>query len=515
MSRRQSVPFLSAGSFRLIHPRILLFLFIPLYSLFSQTGWIRQPGPVLAMDTTLMWASYGQPACILHQDTFKMWYAVASGKNPSDAVPRGRIHTAWSLDGSVWNKSPQNPVLDVGGAGTWDGEWLDTPEILWDDEGFKLYYYGDSTYFQGQDNTALGLATSADGIHWEKQGVVLRKGTAEAWDGKFIESPAALYDRRSGRYTLLYNGIDAAGWVQAGLAFSSDGFHWDKAEENPVLSPGESGRWDDLFLAVPSVIRSGKVYEMWYSGVSFKNQWDSVPVGYAVSLNARDWIKYPGNPVLDLNPGETGGFWAVDVVWDPQRQKYLMYYETEYRWDAQAIYLAESPRNILFSQSCACSGSDDVMIQSGQSVQLEASGGELYQWAPSEGLDRTDIADPLASPVRTTVYRVLIVSETGIGLDSVTVTVEPTAVHAAASEPGKITVFPNPFRESALLTVESGQSRLYSLTLYNILGQQVAETKTFDSDRCLIEGSPLASGLYIFQLSDRKQVIHTGKLFVY
>ena len=123
-------------------PLLILFsVFFQQYA-FGQIQWTYFPdNPVLSMDTTYMWASVGQPTCIMHNDTLKMWYEVASGLTPSDTVLRGRIHYAWSLDGINWTKYGGNPVLDVGAPGEWDDEWLDTPEILWDGKEFKLYFW--------------------------------------------------------------------------------------------------------------------------------------------------------------------------------------------------------------------------------------------------------------------------------------------------------------------------------------------------------------------------------------
>jgi gliding motility-associated-like protein len=69
-------------------------------------------------------------------------------------------------------------------------------------------------------------------------------------------------------------------------------------------------------------------------------------------------------------------------------------------------------------------------ICAGESTTLSASGGLYYKWTPSEGLDRDDVASPIASPAQTTTYTVK-VSNDGCYDDtkSVTVTVNqnPTA----------------------------------------------------------------------------------------
>jgi len=73
---------------------------------------------------------------------------------------------------------------------------------------------------------------------------------------------------------------------------------------------------------------------------------------------------------------------------------------------------------------------NNPIICAGETTRLSASGGLYYKWTPSDGLDRDDIANPIASPAQTTIYTVK-VSNDGCYDDtkSVTVTVNkiPTA----------------------------------------------------------------------------------------
>jgi len=71
----------------------------------------------------------------------------------------------------------------------------------------------------------------------------------------------------------------------------------------------------------------------------------------------------------------------------------------------------------------------DVSICIGESAQLNASGGNTYTWTPSATLSDANIANPVATPVVTTIYNVHI--ETGAdcaGDDQVMVTVNPVPV---------------------------------------------------------------------------------------
>ncbi len=66
-----------------------------------------------------------------------------------------------------------------------------------------------------------------------------------------------------------------------------------------------------------------------------------------------------------------------------------------------------------------------------QSVQLQASVAPNYLWTPSMGLDQTDIANPIASPIETTTYRVEAVDANGcMAFDEVTVYVAPLPVYS-------------------------------------------------------------------------------------
>ncbi|MFN0030852.1 MAG: gliding motility-associated C-terminal domain-containing protein, partial [Flavobacteriales bacterium] len=68
--------------------------------------------------------------------------------------------------------------------------------------------------------------------------------------------------------------------------------------------------------------------------------------------------------------------------------------------------------------------SESISICLGQSTTLIASGGDQYLWTPATGLNDNTIANPLASPVVTTVYSVVITTDDGCSAEEeVSVTV--------------------------------------------------------------------------------------------
>jgi PKD repeat protein len=74
----------------------------------------------------------------------------------------------------------------------------------------------------------------------------------------------------------------------------------------------------------------------------------------------------------------------------------------------------------------------NVRICTGNSAPLAATGGTSYEWFPAEGLSDPRVANPVARPQRTTLYRVRIRTNSACGevVDSVRVTVSPQPVLA-------------------------------------------------------------------------------------
>jgi predicted GH43/DUF377 family glycosyl hydrolase len=310
---------------------LLLGMLVSLFS--AQTNWTKYTNNPVMTHTNVITELYaiGQPTVIKENDTFKMWYCGAGIDH------RSRILYAYSIDGINWTKYLGGAyVLNIGSAGQWDSKWLDTPEIVQTPTGYNLYYFGDTTDTPNHYTAAIGLATSNNGVNWTKYSgnPVLSKGDSLSWEAKWIESPAVLYD--NGMYKMWYTGVGRDWRIKIGYATSPDGVTWTKYAFNPVLSTGSSGSWDDMWVAVPAVIKHNNRYELWYSALSeadlTNGRYDTIRIGFAFSDDGINWTKYSGNPVLSTltppyNPAvDSNGPWAPDVVFDGSG--YRMWYET-------------------------------------------------------------------------------------------------------------------------------------------------------------------------------------------
>ncbi|MFW6100978.1 MAG: gliding motility-associated C-terminal domain-containing protein, partial [Bacteroidota bacterium] len=82
--------------------------------------------------------------------------------------------------------------------------------------------------------------------------------------------------------------------------------------------------------------------------------------------------------------------------------------------------------SVTFKEPAVADAGEDVTIDEGDSVQLNASGGQDYSWSPSEGLSDPTAPDPVAEPRTTTTYTVTVTNEAGCtDTDEITITVNP------------------------------------------------------------------------------------------
>ena len=87
----------------------------------------------------------------------------------------------------------------------------------------------------GHRDAQLCLATSADLIHWVRQGVILPayRGT---WNVGWTKSGAILPERINGKYWMYYLGDASDSDGKIGVASSDDLLHWTDALDHPVVS---------------------------------------------------------------------------------------------------------------------------------------------------------------------------------------------------------------------------------------------------------------------------------------
>lgn len=155
---------------------------------------------------------------------------------------------------------------------------------------------------------------------------------------------------------------------------------------------------------------------------------------------------------------------------------------------------------------------NDTSVVVNQPLQLQASGGTLYEWIPSIGLSATDVANPVAQYVSPPAegwytYRVRISNETGC-MDSAQVRVNVYSTGPELYVPNAFT--PNgDGKNDFFRVIAPGISKIEIFRVYNRWGQMVLEapaTHSFGWDGSY-NGKPLASGTFVWMV---QAVDYTG-----
>ena len=204
---------------------------------------------------------------------------------------------AVSADGLTWRKEGKLISPDPQ---TWEGNYIAANGSALADANQIFYYY------QAGQPPQIGLATSANGHQWQKHGPpVLPLGPRGAFDERAVGDPYVI--RISGSYYMFYLGQDRARRQRLGVARSGDGITWYKLRRNPILELGAYGSFDENGLGEPAVWASNGYYWMLYTG---RDRKELRKLGMARSRNGVDWEKLP-----EIFSGDQS--WDSKVLCDP------------------------------------------------------------------------------------------------------------------------------------------------------------------------------------------------------
>lgn len=280
-----------------------------------------------------------------------------------------------------WQARAQ-PVLSRGSAGEWDAVDVLNPSVI---RRGEAYY----NFFSGYDGKTwhTGLAVSADGVSWRKEGKILSPETG-AWESGAIAANGSALSDSSG---ILYY-YQAGDPLQIGLARSGNGHTW-RRNGAPVLTVGPYGSWDERGVADPYVIRAGPRYYMFYLGM---DRAERQRLGVAESQDGATWYKLRANPILEL--GEYGAFDAKGLgepaVW-VARGYYWMLYTGRDRGEVRRLGLARSRDGVQWEKlPVVIAGEqawdskvicDPSVIANGDRVTVWFGGGDVAR--PDQNID--------------------------------------------------------------------------------------------------------------------------------
>lgn len=237
--------------------------------------------PLLAGTGTNTWdRMMRERGWILREDD--QWHFWFTGYN-FDIAKAEFLGYATSPDGIHWTRWLGNPL-------TTDG-WV---------EDMCVVKRGDTYYMfaEGRDDISH-LLTSKDRLHWEEQGNLdIRQTNGQPITAGPRGTPSAWLENDT--WWLFYERNDLAVYA----ATSRDLTTWINVTDEPVIRRGPEA-YDQHAVAVDQIIKHNGRYYAYYHASALPN-WGEWSTCLAMSKNLVHWKKYPGNPVLPVNPAIPG-----------------------------------------------------------------------------------------------------------------------------------------------------------------------------------------------------------------
>jgi predicted GH43/DUF377 family glycosyl hydrolase len=187
---------------------------------------------------------------------YKMWYVAVYNSGVSS------IWYAESSNGINWNTIGSSPVLSPGIYGSWDDHAVSTAAVLKVNNQYRLYY---NAWRVNYGMMSVGLAVSADGIHWEKNTAPVIAANSQFYSIGLedIIIKDSLY---MGYFQYIISSGDSH---KIGVATSYDGINWSMYSGNPILTatlPWEGGR-----IFFPTLVVENNQYKMVYGNAIGQN----------------------------------------------------------------------------------------------------------------------------------------------------------------------------------------------------------------------------------------------------
>lgn len=271
-----------------------------------------EPAPVLEHSKPGIFPmQYIDPGAMVEQDG--KLYMFFNGINGWPA-PVG-IGLATSTDGKTWTREGIDAVFKTEGLPYVGFTSFASSALVEDDGTWVLYFYAlDETNFE---KGSIGRATAKSPLGpWTADAEpVLKPGDAGAWDSYQVTQPSVV--KTADGYVMYFAGGDKKnGARRIGMATSTDGIHWEKyrdpkttdamyAASSPVFDLNTAGTWDDTRIFDANVVKNADGWTMTY--LADKIQFANVGLGVATSDDGIHWTRQYNSLVLaptDIKDGK-------------------------------------------------------------------------------------------------------------------------------------------------------------------------------------------------------------------
>lgn len=193
-----------------------------------------------------------------------IYHMYYSGQERTVSEKHARIFHATSADGVFWQRD--NVVLE--GEHEWEKFGIMCPHVIFDDEKgiFRMWYSAMNNPGTFYEPDSLGYAESVDALHWYRPVPHPVFKAADVKEFPLIKVTAAQVLKNGGWYYMFYIGFTTESLAKIYLARSRDGVgDWESFPGNPIVSPTPDA-WDSDACYKPAVCFDGKQWLLWYNG---------------------------------------------------------------------------------------------------------------------------------------------------------------------------------------------------------------------------------------------------------
>jgi hypothetical protein len=275
-----------------------------------------------------------------------------------------------------------NPVLSPGEPGEWDELMLMTPQVYWYDSMFYLFYAASNI----SNKVGVGLATSNDGLHFEKyEGNPILAPDSRGYDANLVAGCVLLH--HDSVWTMFFG---AGELIRYGPGQSIGRARAEKItgpwirDEKPILTIGTPGEWDAGFIFPCSFIKmEDGSYRIYYTAGGDFRHGVTYNTGLATSKDMITWKKY-NDPATNQHP-----FAQSDPLMPAGNKK---------DWDSQGNWCAYVHKfstgfNMYYTGSNFNNGSQECFI--GFAFSEDGINWKKYPDNPVFGIDDDPYADSI------------------------------------------------------------------------------------------------------------------------
>lgn len=183
-----------------------------------------------------------------------VWHMVFCGNRADD------VEHATSRDGLKWEKDPRNPIFKSAYA----------PNLVQVGDELRMYYIRKPKAVDGKAVPwEVHLATGKDLYSLKPHPANPVLTVSQPWETGALFYPYVLREDDTWVmiYASYWKTAPVKkGCTAIGIATSRDGVAWTKNPANPILTPTDGSAYDSVYTSSESVIRDGDGYRLYYAG---------------------------------------------------------------------------------------------------------------------------------------------------------------------------------------------------------------------------------------------------------